>query len=81
MIGEIKRAIRGDDLVIKVYNDEVIFYIWEVKVPIVFERATTKVFLKSEYMEIDTQIDQDMLKEIIEVVEIIRSGISEMSKW
>lgn len=81
MIGEIKRAIRGDDLVVKVYNDEVIFYIWEVKVPIVFERATTKVFLKSEYMEIDTQIDQDMLKEIVEVVEIIRSGIPEMSKW
>ena len=81
MIEKIVKAIHGDDLVIKVYHDEVIFYLWEVAVPIVFEKATTNVFIKTEYMEHYTQINQDMLKELVEVVEIVRSGISEMIKW
>lgn len=81
MIERIMKAIQGEDLIMKVYRDEVIFYIWEVGVPIVFDKATTKVFLKTEYLEMSVQIDQDMLNEIVEVIEIIRSGISEMSKW
>ena len=81
MIEKITKVINQDDLKIVVYRDEVIFYIWEIEVPIVLDRASGSVFLKSEYITTDFQLDEEMTKEIMDVIRVISENKKEILKW
>lgn len=82
IIEKIKEIIgRYNPVKVNAFEDEIIFFLWEVEVPICFEKKTGLVWFVPEYFERQSRIDNSMLKEMSLVIDAIESNSAELLKW
>ena len=88
IIKTIREIIDNEPLRVNIYNEEIIFYIWEIEVPIVFDRNSFKVYFKTEYLlednlscNLSCNINADMLNEMSAVIKAIESQVNEIKDW
>ena len=84
IIKTIRDIIDKEPLRVDIYNDEIIFYIWEIEVPIIFDRNSFDVSYKPEYLpdyNSNCNFNLEMLLEMCKVIKAIETNINEIKDW
>jgi propanediol dehydratase small subunit len=81
VIKQIRKAIFEQPLKIEIYDDEILFDLWEVEIPVVLIRDCGRVVFNYEYAPDHYGLPQDMLLEMINVMKIIEDNKEEILGW
>lgn len=85
MIEKIMTAIQNEPLIIKIYDDEIIFEIYEIEIPIVYVRDTGNIDVRPSYYDtLGKELagwDIDIITEIHDVMTILEGYKEELARW
>lgn len=84
LVGTVKQIVGYDQpLTVEVFSDEIIFLLWEMQIPIVYEIYSGDVGFKLSYLEADDSyiITEEMLRDMAKVITVIEANLVELEEW